>query len=410
MRYLLFVLLLLPLTACETLQEADRQLYSANQSFSSKDTVTGARTLNTTSRAEQITQGNQAIAAEIARYSQAGKKINAELDGAQYARLQRIFERVFAVSHYRTEQWKAYLVPDESFNAYTTGGSGIVVHLGLMKALNSDDEVAAVIGHEIAHVTANHVFEQQTYATASAITRSDSIKRGSYNTAFTYTAEVEADRISILYAALAGYDPYAASKVWQRMEAQYGSQSGFFSDHPINNERIVLTKETAAKVQQYYSAGQRNPNFEQILQNNTMWQNQPSFADQLQAGQGGGIAGALETYLNTRQTSASVKAEEKRQQNRVGFISQVAGQLKAEKAAVTNTSRFVLTLTYTGSVPLKSLELRTLYNGTEMISRVAGPIAPNQSFEAPFGTGSVNANSIDFNSLKIGVNYAEPSV
>lgn len=175
--------------------------------------MTGQRTLSVADRSAQIKQGNAAVEQLLSAEKKAGRKVDAALDRQQYQRLIRIFDRVHQVSHLNQERWQPILIDRDSFNAFTTGGTYIVVHRGLMQQLN-DDEVAAVIGHEIAHTVANHVGERQTSQQLSLLASSAARQQG-YQAAFTHELEREVDRIgvsAILSTALGAYVDHQQAK------------------------------------------------------------------------------------------------------------------------------------------------------------------------------------------------------
>ncbi|MBQ0755892.1 MAG: M48 family metallopeptidase, partial [Amphritea sp.] len=270
------------LSGCQTLQNLDKGLYNVAESISETDRVTGQRTLSAADRSAQIRQGNAAVEQMLAGEKKAGRKINASLDRKQYQRLIRIFDRIHRVSHLSQERWQPILIDRDSFNAFTTGGTYIVVHSGLMKQLN-DAEVAAVVGHEIAHTVANHVGERQTTQQLSALASSAARQKG-FQAAYTHELEREADRIGVLYSALAGYDPYAATRIWQRQFKEQGNARSLFAhDHPVNAERAAETKVLANKVKQYYQPGRINPNAATLRDNNSLWQKREN-RDQATAG------------------------------------------------------------------------------------------------------------------------------
>lgn len=166
--------------------------------------------------------------------------------------------------------WTPLLLPLPGFNAFVNGGTYLVVHYEVMNQV-TDDELAAILGHEIGHVAANHVYEGMTYQAVAALTKSHSAKREGFRTAYTHENEKEADEIGILYAALAGFDPFAASRIWARMFKETGNDiENFVHDHPINSERETETRKIGAKVYTYYQAGKQNPDFERILVSNAL--------------------------------------------------------------------------------------------------------------------------------------------
>ena len=257
---LLLTLTSLFISGCQTLKKVDQSLYQVAESVSERDLVTGQRTLSMANRQTQIKQGNAYIEKILANEKKAKRPVNAAVNKQQYYRLLKIFDRIHQVSHLKHERWQPILIKRDSFNAFTTGGTYIVVHSKLMETLKKDSELAAVIGHEIAHTVANHVFERQTHAQISALAGSNSARRSGYQAAFTHESEREADKIGILYSALAGYDPMAASRIWQRKYAEQGNARALFHhDHPVNAERYQETLKTGKAVMQYYRKGQINP-------------------------------------------------------------------------------------------------------------------------------------------------------
>ena len=246
------------LAGCETLQQLDRGLYQVTDAMTEKDRLTGQRVASS-SRSQQIQNGNRAVENIKAQLTAKGIAYNAAYDARAYQRLNRIFKRIHSISHLKHEQWQLLLIPEDDFNAFVTGGTYIVVYAGLEKQLKDDSEVAAVIGHEFAHVVANHVGERQSHQQLALLSGSKSARRSSFNTAFTHENEEEADKLGILYAALAGYDPYAAYRVWNRMYQQKGDFGSMYVSHPVYSERSALARETANKVRRFYNPGEIHP-------------------------------------------------------------------------------------------------------------------------------------------------------
>lgn len=317
MRSSFVVMLALALSGCETMRAADRGLYQAAEAVTERDHVTGQRSLSLQDRQKQIELGNEVSREVISKY----EKINEELDPEQFERVKRIFGRIHAVSHLRGEDWTLVLIPEESFNAFVNGGTYVFVHEGLMKQLESDDEVAAVLGHELGHVAANHVFEHATHNLAANLAKSSSVKNDRFNAAFTHEDEREADRIGILYCALAGYDPHAAGRVWKQKFEQSGNfrilPSGEvpLQDHPVYGERAAETAAIGDSVSVYYSRGVVNPDADQILKSNALWNySEDAYAES--AGKGGGALAVLSTALGAYTEHLNAKREASRQQYR----------------------------------------------------------------------------------------------
>ena len=248
--------------ACAALEEIDRGLAGINNSITRKDRVTGNRQLDfSPDRAVQIRESDSMMREHLSRYAYLNEP------SSVYSRLERVFQKVHAVGHFADEDWTVVLIPEPGFNAFVNGGTYVAVHLGLMEQLSSDDELAAVIGHEIAHVAANHAYENQV----EIISAIRSMRSGREDgVAYTYNAvkEEEADKIGILYASLAGYDPYAASRLWSRF-AQ--TPWRYFRTHPASSDRAMSTGYIASQVNQYRTAGGINPNHQSILNCNALW-------------------------------------------------------------------------------------------------------------------------------------------
>jgi metalloendopeptidase OMA1, mitochondrial len=159
-------------------------------------------------------------------------------------------------------KWEFVVFDDDTPNAFALPGGKVGVHSGLFKIAQTDDELAVVMGHEVAHVTARHGAERISQgllvaaggvALDAALKDKDSKERNlwlaSYGVAATgfvilpYSRlnESEADNIGIRYAARAGYDPRAAVNFWKRMkEASEGKSKPpeWLSTHPSDDTRI----------------------------------------------------------------------------------------------------------------------------------------------------------------------------
>ncbi len=173
-------------------------------------------------------------------------------------------------------QWEFNLVKDNSINAFCMPGGKIVVFEGLLPVTRDEASLAVVIGHEIAHAVAKHSAERmsnqmkQQYgsqilgtvlsgsgASESVMSISSSVfSIGSEIGGASYSRkqENEADRLGIIFAALAGYDPQVAVSFWQRMAAATGgSTTSIFSDHPADETRIANLKKWMPEAMSYYT-------------------------------------------------------------------------------------------------------------------------------------------------------------
>jgi predicted Zn-dependent protease len=159
-------------------------------------------------------------------------------------------------------KWEVNVQSSKELNAYCMPGGKIMVYTGLIEKLNAtDDELAAVMGHEISHALREHGRERMSQAYAQQIgllglaavvgiktknqnAAAATVEVGSMVTALALTlpnsreAEREADRMGLELAARAGYDPHAAISLWQKMGAQAGSKPPeWMSTHPSDQSR-----------------------------------------------------------------------------------------------------------------------------------------------------------------------------
>jgi predicted Zn-dependent protease len=174
-------------------------------------------------------------------------------------------------------KWEVNVQEDKQLNAYCMPGGKIMVYSGLIEKLNTtDDELAAVIGHEIAHALREHGRERmsQAYAQQAGIVGIGilaAIFSDDPNTAKTSMGmaaavstvaltlpnsregEREADRIGLELSARAAYDPNAAVTLWQKMGAQSGAKPPeWMSTHPSEQSRIQDLKRLIPTVMPLY--------------------------------------------------------------------------------------------------------------------------------------------------------------
>ncbi|RYG61784.1 MAG: hypothetical protein EON60_02255 [Alphaproteobacteria bacterium] len=361
----------------------DSGLYGVANSVSSQDRVTGARILASGDRAAQIAESNGQMDQALAQMTAKGGKLNEQVDAAAYAKLKAMTARILAASHFKDEapQWKVVLLPDEEFNAFVNGGTYVMVNKGLLTNVQNDDEIAAVIGHEIGHVAANHVGRQQGYQMASLLFDRGRGGDTALGESYTLAQEQQADQIGILYASLAGYDPMAASRLWTRMHAQQGQYAGMISSHPLNGDRAMSTQKIGQTVAQYRIAGRVNPDAQAILDNNVLWQK--TAMPQLEAGQGGGlaaVAGAAWTTYSERETAKTLAGQ---QEARAAKVQAVQNALVVRNISAMGADGAVAQITYTGTIPLAKLVMAMQTSKMRVLADV-GAVAPGATFDAVF--------------------------
>jgi predicted Zn-dependent protease len=175
----------------------------------------------------------------------------------------------------RSWAWETHVITDPQLNAWAMPGGKMVVYTGLIEKLSlTDDELAAIMGHEISHSLREHARERISQEQASgllvgiggALLGLGDIGQGLANAVaqVTFTLphsreqETEADRLGVELAARAGYDPHAAVKVWQKM-LQAGNSGGpqFLSTHPSPATRLEDLKVYADRVMPLYQQARR---------------------------------------------------------------------------------------------------------------------------------------------------------
>ena len=170
--------------------------------------------------------------------------------------------------------WDVEVFADEAVNAFAMPGGKIGVYDGIFKTATNQNELAAVIGHEVAHVTLTHSLEraqrEQTKQfgvlgaqvlgvpdvfTESAVILTDYVVLLPYGRG----QESAADLVGLTYMARAGFDPSAAVKLWQNMAANSsGAPPEWMSTHPSSDSRISTLRAEQARVTPIYEAARAN--------------------------------------------------------------------------------------------------------------------------------------------------------
>ncbi len=229
---------------------------------------------------------SQAAKAYQDTISEARTKKTLNRNPADLTRVRAIAARLIPVtSVFRTDapgwRWESNVITSDELNAWCMPGGKIAVYTGLIYKLNiTDDELAAVMGHEIAHALREHGREKAGQATGVGIAAAIGGVVGAYygidanvgqsvlgavgELAFmrpnSRGMEQEADRMGVELAARAGYDPHAAITLWEKMGHVSGGQPPqWLSTHPSHQSRIADLKIYADRVKPLYLAARRNP-------------------------------------------------------------------------------------------------------------------------------------------------------
>ncbi len=221
--------------------------------------------------------------------------------GERLDQIRSIFQRLVAVAHRQQLPWEVHLLAAKDVNAGTVGGGLVVVFDGLFGGLvepGDQAELAAVLAHEVAHVTLLHVPTKSTWTSFANLAVKDATGQY-YRAAYTTEQEAEADRIAALYLALAGFDPMAAPRIWERAHQRSGSSgaaSGFLFDHPLDANRMAATREAAVQVAQYYTPDEKNADWQTLLATNALYQRAAETPYAPGAGLGRAGAAAVDTW------------------------------------------------------------------------------------------------------------------
>lgn len=171
-------------------------------------------------------------------------------------------------------QWEFNLVQSKDINAWCMPGGKVVVYEGIVPVCRNDDGLAVVMGHEIAHAVARHSNErmsQQMLIQAGSAAAAYALKDKPETTQallgaavglgsnfglvlpFSRKHEYEADRLGLIFMAIAGYAPEEAVDFWTRMSSASSGQkpAEFMSTHPSDDNRIAQIKALLPEVKKY---------------------------------------------------------------------------------------------------------------------------------------------------------------
>lgn len=214
------------------------------------------------------------------------KKNTLNTDKVQLERVRTISNRLIAqVGVFRPDavqwKWEVNVEKSDQVNAYCMPGGKIMVLTGLMDQLKiTDDELGAVIGHEIAHALREHGRERMSQAyvqqfglqalgamltkgTSAAVGNASMQAAGIGSQLFfalpnSRLQETEADKIGLELSARAGFNPDAAITLWQKMgKLSANKPSEFFSTHPSDSTRIAELQKLVPKVKPLYEAAKK---------------------------------------------------------------------------------------------------------------------------------------------------------
>lgn len=219
---------------------------------------------------EQMQLGSEEYAKTLRQY-----RAQIVASGPGYSEVQRVARRIETVAGRDKPGfvWKVTLLRKNEANAYCLPGGKIVVYTGILPLTENDAGLATVLGHEVAHATAEHAAERierekLTNVAAAIIAGGVAITPGQYvrirallgvgsgaaSLPFSRSQESEADHIGLVYMARAGYDPHEALAFWKRMRRDSAGKQPpeFASDHPSDQHRIERIRQWLPEAERAY--------------------------------------------------------------------------------------------------------------------------------------------------------------
>lgn len=229
--------------------------------------VTGRRAVN-------LVDDKEVTKMSISMFDDMKRQYKISRDPAMNDQLRRIGERLSKVVFWDMPDadWEFVVFDVPQINAFAMAGGKVGVFSGLFKIARNEDQVASVVAHEIAHVTAKHVHEKlsqemavstvgavgmiggmasgASLLTVDALSQAYGLTTTMGGLAFDRRKEKEADYIGLMYMARAGYNPEEAIKVLEALDAESANDPvppAFLSTHPSNPERILQLMDAMPK-------------------------------------------------------------------------------------------------------------------------------------------------------------------
>ncbi len=234
-----------------------------------------------------LVSDSEVLQSSLASYRDYMSKATKSTQTVKSAQVTRVGQRIAAATEaylnangmsdqVKNFAWEFNLVKDSQLNAFCMPGGKIVVYEGIMNIVTSDDELAVVLGHEVAHAVAKHSNERLSQQKAlqyggailGAITQNSSQATQSLASTvfglganygvmlpFSRKHETEADNIGLVLMTMAGYNPDCALTFWQKMSANgSNAKAEFLSTHPSDATRIANIQKQLPQVKQKYGS------------------------------------------------------------------------------------------------------------------------------------------------------------
>jgi len=189
--------------------------------------------------------------------------------------VEQYFDRQGETQRLENYKWEFKLVESDQVNAWALPGGKVVVYTGILPVARTENGLAVIMGHEVAHAVARHGNERMSQsmlaqfgsvALSQVMQEKPEQTRQLWMMAYGLGAQVglilpysrlhekEADHLGLIFMAMAGYDPHAAVDFWQRMAEKKEGKAPpeFLSTHPADQTRIAAIKELMPKAMSYY--------------------------------------------------------------------------------------------------------------------------------------------------------------
>lgn len=244
-----------------------------------KDIVTGKTTLNYYSLSSEPKLGKQVLTAQMKAARKKGRPLDRKADAEEYERLKKIVKRLKPGTHYPNFPYEVHLTQSDVVNAWCAPGGKMMVYTGLWdekKGLvekGNEDQIAAVMAHEMAHANARHVTESisrnMTIAIAGMAAQT-AIHAGGYVQganlfgevfadgmnvfvpSYSRSNEFEADKLGLFYMANAGYDPRESVKLWKKAAKKNKDRTSIYASHPASGERAKRLEKLLPEAMKLY--------------------------------------------------------------------------------------------------------------------------------------------------------------
>ena len=171
-------------------------------------------------------------------------------------------------------EWEFNLIEEDVVNAWAMPGGKVAFYTGILPVCEDETGVAVVMGHEVAHAVANHGGERMSQqlilqyglsSLSSAMGQNPTLTKTIFLQSVGYGSQVgmlkfsrlhesEADKLGLIFMAIAGYDPSVAPAFWERMSAMSGGQQPpeWLSTHPSHDTRVNDLNEALPQALEYY--------------------------------------------------------------------------------------------------------------------------------------------------------------